>query len=131
MLRSGHTRRQVTVTAKLAYIPVAATCHLVHPNLYCQKQYTVCVSKRQSTPMNFVGKSLCLLNVLSILHNYCYMYLLVLGYFPLSLRIFTDFFFSRSDSTLLLTTSQNGESDTYFYYYVMFGFFCNLFCIQF
>ena len=45
-------------------------------------------------PMNFVGISLCLLNVISILHNYCYMYLLVLGYFPLGLRIFTEFFFS-------------------------------------
>ena len=45
--------------------------------------------------MNFVGKSLCLLNVISILHNYCYMYLLVLGYFRLSLRIFTEFFFFR------------------------------------
>ena len=43
--------------------------------------------------MNFVGISLCLLNVISILHNYCYMYLLVLGYFPLGLCIFTEFFF--------------------------------------
>ena len=43
--------------------------------------------------MNFAGIYLCLLNVISILHNYCYTYLLVLGYFPLGLRIFTDFFF--------------------------------------
>ena len=45
--------------------------------------------------MNFVGISLCLLNVIRILHNYCYMYLLVLGYFPLALRIFTELFFSE------------------------------------
>ena len=39
------------------------------------------------------------------------MHLLVLGYFPLGLRIFTEFFFlPRSDSTLLLTISQNGEA---------------------
>ena len=51
--------------------------------------------KRQSTPMNLVGISLCPLNVISILRNYCYMYLLVLGYFFLGLRIFTEFFFSK------------------------------------
>ena len=49
VLRSGHTRREVTATAKLAYIPVAATCHLVHPDLYCQKQYTVFMFK-----LNFI-----------------------------------------------------------------------------
>ena len=55
--------------------------------------------------MDVLGIYLCLLNVilLSVLHNFCYMYLSVLGNFPLSLCIFTQYFFPRLDSTLLLT----------------------------
>ena len=56
--------------------------------------------------MDFVGTYLCLLNVIllsSILHNFCHTYLFVLGNFPLSLFIFTQFFFPRSDLTLLVT----------------------------
>ena len=55
--------------------------------------------------MDFVGTYLCLLNVIlsSILHKFCHMYLFVVGNFPLSLFIFTQFFFPRSDLTLLLT----------------------------
>ena len=52
--------------------------------------------------------------------------------FPFKLVYLYAFFFSpRSDSTLLLTKSQYGEINTYFCCHVMFGFFCDLSCIQF